>query len=198
MDIGHTFRALVSGVPHLLLGGRSQVRAGTERLASARLGVRQGLPYLPLDSVAFNQGGPIPVRYTADGEEITPPLQWQDVPRAARSLVLIVEDPDAPIPQPFVHWIAVMSPEVRTLGFMLNHGASHVETGRTSLLRTGWVGCAPPRGDSPHHYHFQLFALDRELRLGSHPGRSALLRRMKGHVVGFGELVGTYAREPSH
>jgi len=198
MDIGHTLRALISGVPHLFLGGHSRIRAGVERLASSRLGVREGLPYLPLDSVAFNQGGPIPVRYTADGEEITPPLQWQDVPKSTRSLVLIAEDPDAPIPQPFVHWIAVMSPEVRTLGFMLRPGTSHVESGRTTLLRTGWVGCAPPRGDNAHHYHFQLFALDRELRLGSHPGRSALLRRMKGHVVGFGELVGTYERELAH
>ena len=198
MDLGHTFRALVSGVPHLLLGGRSPVRAGNERLASVRLGVREGLPYIPLDSVAFNQGGSIPVRYTADGEELTPPLQWQDVPKGTRSLVLLVEDPDAPTPQPFVHWIALMSPDVRTLGFMLRPGTSTVESGRNSLLRTGWVGCAPPRGDQAHHYHFQIFALDRELRLGSHPGRSALLRRMRGHVVGFGELVGTYSREHAH
>ncbi|WNG26705.1 YbhB/YbcL family Raf kinase inhibitor-like protein [Cystobacter fuscus] len=200
MEIGHTVRALLTGIPHLLLGGRSSVRAGAERLASARLGVR-GLPVIiPMDSVAFNPGGPIPSRYTADGDSLTPPLLWRDVPEATRSLVLIAEDPDAPTPQPFVHWIALMPPESRSLGILLSkEQAATAETGRTTLLRTGWVGCAPPRGDSAHHYHFQLFALDRELRhLGSHPGRSALLRQMKGHVLGFGELVGTYQRTSLH
>ena len=198
MDLGHTLRALLTGVPHLLVGGRSRVRAGLERLASARLGVRRGVPSIPLDSVAFPHGGPIPERYTADGDEMTPPLHWREVPGDTRSLVLLVEDPDAPTPRPFVHWIAVMPPDVCTLGFRLAPGPSPVDSGRTSLLRTGWLGCAPPWGDRAHHYHFQLFALDRPLSLGARPGRSALLRRMRGHVVGFGERVGTYERPLAH
>jgi Raf kinase inhibitor-like YbhB/YbcL family protein len=197
MNFGHTFRALLTGVPHLLLGGRSPVRAGTERLASSRLGV-EGLPVIPMDSVAFDAGGPIPSRYTADGEGFTPPLLWRDVPEGTRALVLIAEDPDAPTPQPFVHWIALLPPAARSLGVLLGNEQAAVEMGRTTTLRTGWVGCAPPRGDTPHHYHFQLFALDREPHLGPHPGRSALLREMKGHVLAFGELVGTYQRGSLH
>lgn len=197
MDIGHTFRALLTGLPHLLIGGRSPVRAGNERLASSRLEV-EGLPAIPMESVAFDAGGPIPSRYTADGQEFTPPLMWSDVPAGTRALVLIAEDPDAPTPRPFVHWIAVLPARARSLGVLLGNDQAAVETGMTTLLRTGWVGCAPPRGDTPHHYHFQLFALDRELEVGPHPGRSALLREMKGHVLGFGELVGTYQRGAVH
>jgi Raf kinase inhibitor-like YbhB/YbcL family protein len=194
MELGHTFRALVTGVPHLFLGGSPPVRAGQERLASVRLEAEAARPIL-IESLVFAHGGSIPVRYTADGQGLAPPLEWGAVPPGTRALVLIAEDPDAPTPRPFVHWIAVMPPEVRSLG--INTGPASVDAGRTTLLRTGWIGCAPPKGDSAHHYHFQLFALDRELHAGSHPGRSTLLRRMKGHVIGFGEVVGTYQRERS-
>jgi Raf kinase inhibitor-like YbhB/YbcL family protein len=197
MDVVHTIRALLTGVPHLFLGGRSPIRAGNERLASSRLAV-EGLAPLLLESPAFDSGGPIPTRYTAEGEGLPPPLVWRKVPAGTRSLVLIAEDPDAPLPQPFVHWIALMPGGARGLGTLPGDDRAEVELGRTTLLRTGWVGCAPPRGDTAHHYHFQLFALDRALHVGMHPGRAELLREMKGHVLGFGELVGTYQRQPLH
>lgn len=197
MDVLHTLRALLTGAPHLFLGGRSPIRAGNERLASVRLGVRD-LPSILLESTAFDAGGPIPSRYTADGEELPPPLVWRELPEGTRSLVLIAEDPDAPLPQPFVHWIALMPSGTHGLGVLPGDDRAEVEMGRTTMLRTGWVGCAPPRGDTAHHYHFQLFALDRVLPLGMHPGRSELLREMQGHVLGFGELVGTYQRGPLH
>lgn len=195
MEIGHAVRALVTGVPHIFLGGQSSVRAGTERLASVRLGVTGVKPIL-IESLVFSDGGSIPVRYTADGKGLPPPLEWQEVPRGTRSLVLLAEDPDAPTPLPFVHWIAVMPPNTRSLG--INVGPTAIDMGLTSLLRTGWIGCAPPRGDLAHHYHFQLFALNREIHTGPPLGRTLLLRQMKGHVIGFGEVIGTYERDGRH
>ncbi len=195
MDLGHAVRALVAGVPHLFFGGRSSVRAGIERISSYRLEARHTWP-LRVDSPVFAHGGPIPVRFTADGEGLAPPLQWGEAPEGTRTLVLMAEDPDAPMPQPFVHWIVVMPPHIRGLGVPQADEGPSGKTGLSSMLRAEWIGCAPPPGDAAHHYHFQLFAVDRELRVGRHPGRSALLRQMKGHVIGFGELVGTYQRPP--
>ena len=193
MDLGHAVRALVTGVPHLFFGGRSPVRAGIERIASYRLGAREAFP-LKVESPAFVLNAPIPVRYTADGEGLAPPLRWSEAPPGTRTLVLLAEDPDAPIPQPFVHWIVLMPPDVRGLGVAQDDHGPSGRTGLSSFLRAEWIGCAPPPGDTVHHYHFQFFALDRELRVGRHPGRSALLKQMKDHVIGFGELVGTYHR----
>lgn len=197
MAIPHALRAVFTGVPHLLLGGESPVRAGLERLAFMRLDARPSLPLL-VTSSAFAESGPIPERYTADGEGKAPPIQWERVPEGTQCLVLLVEDPDAPTPRPFVHWLAVLPPDSRGLGLETQGDATTVMKGFTSMLSRDWVGCAPPPGDSAHHYHFQLFALDRALPISRPLGRSELLRHMRGHILGFGELVGTYQRPARH
>ena len=191
MELTHDLRALVQGVPHMFIGGESKVRAGIERLASRRLGATSMIP-LSIESAAFPHNGRIPSQYTsADGDNIQPALRFGDVPAGTKALVLLVEDPDAPTPKPFVHFIAVLPAETREL--VAGHlGAA--KTGRTTVMKTGWLGAAPPKRDTPHRYFFQLFALDREPNLGEHPGRGAIIRAMRGHVIGYGELVGMYQR----
>src|SRR5947209_16358377 len=121
-----------------------------------------------------------------------PPLSFSGVSAQARSLALIVEDPDAPTPNPFVHWIVYgIAPEAGSIAAALATGA---QAGRNSMLRTGWAPCAPPKGDRAHRYFFQLFALAAPPRLQGHVGRSALLESIEGRIVGCGLLIGTYRR----
>ncbi len=189
MNLQHTMRSLIRGIPRIALGGVPAERAGDERLAFRKLklsptGVRL--------SSRFADGEPIPFEHSADGGGIAPPLDWRGVPEQGRSLALLVEDPDAPTPNPFVHWIVHgIGPHVLSIGAALTSGA-HV--GRNSMMKPGWAGCAPPRGDTRHRYFFQLYALDRELPLKGHVGRSAFLDALHGHVLGLGLLVGTYRR----
>lgn len=189
MDLQHTMRSLIRGVPRILLGGVPAERAGDERLAFRRLRAR---PSGILVRADFAEGEPIPFEHSADGPGTAPPLAWAGVPQRARSLALLVEDPDAPTPNPFVHWIVYgIDPHALSVGAALAHGA---QVGRNSMMRPAWAGCAPPKGDHPHRYFFQLFALDRELPLSRHAGRSAIVEALDGHVIGLGLLVGAYRR----
>ncbi|WP_269744461.1 YbhB/YbcL family Raf kinase inhibitor-like protein [Stigmatella aurantiaca] len=101
-----------------------------------------------------------------------------------------------PPPQPFIHWlVADLSSERDSLPEGIPaQGADVAVQGRNSLLRVGYTGCAPPRGDLPHRYHLQVLALDRSLDLEPGFGRRELFRAMRGHVLGFGETVGVYSR----
>ena len=190
MDLQHTVRCLVRGVPHIVFGGVPAERAGDQRLAVRKLGLAPtGRPALYSDS--FADGSPIPREHSAEGEGLPPPLRWEAPPSGTRSLALVVEDPDAPTPNPFVHWIVTNIPPLAgTLVHALSGGAKQ---GRNSMLRTGWAPCAPPKGDETHRYFFQLFALTRELRSGI-SGRAALLSAIAGRVIASGSLVGTYRR----
>jgi len=175
----------------MVVGGIPSERAGDERLAYRRLGADSS-GELELSCDAFADGEPIPIEYTADGASRDPPLRWSGLPANAKCFVLIAEDPDAPTPEPFVHWIVTNIPtSVRTISQAIASGA---EIGKSSMLRASWAGCAPPRGDTPHRYVFQLFAVDRELDLGAHPGRSAVLEALDDHVVDCALLTGTYRR----
>lgn len=190
-SLGHTLRALTRGVPHLFRGGVPPVRAGEEQLAWHRLDARTTEGF-GLRSDAFAGGEPIPTLHSADGPGLRPPLEWTGHPTGTRTLALIVEDPDAPTPRPFVHWLVYDLPTtVRTIAEGIHAGAMQ---GRNSLLRPGWTGCAPPEEDTPHRYVFQLFAVDRALLIGPNVGRSRLLRSLRGHVLGCALLTGTYQR----
>lgn len=169
----------------------SSVRAGDDTLASVRL-VRGTLPELSVTSKWFTNGGNLPTRCSVDGEGVPPPLSWSQPPLHTRSLVLICEDPDAPTPAPFVHWLVYgIEPTIHSLDTSL--GVDGRE-GKNSKLKSGFTPAAPPPGHGVHHYHFQLFALNAPLGLGSGEGRSALIEAMEGHVIGFGEVIGTYER----
>jgi len=187
----HVVRSLLRGLPHLLVGGVPRERAGEQRLFFRRLGVEPSGD-LRLTSDAFANGEPIPIRYTADGGSAEPPLRWSGVPQGALSLALAVEDPDAPTPQPFVHWLVyAVPPAAKSIDAARAGGARE---GKNSMFKTGWVGCAPPKGDVAHRYFFQLFAVDRTLDLPPGIGRSALLRALRGHVLSCATLIGTYRR----
>jgi len=197
MEVLHTVKCLTMGMPAIMFGGHPMCRAGDERLAGRVFEAEQTLGMM---SDAFGSGEMMPTRFTADGSDMSPPLSWWNAPAGCRSYALIVEDPDAPTPNPFVHWLAYnIPPEVRKVPEsipvqeMLSDPVS-MRQGKNSRMKIGYTGCAPPKGDSSHHYHFQLFALDRVLDLAAGAGRSALMKAMKGHVLSKGDLVGTYQR----
>src|SRR4051812_1997887 len=132
----------------------------------------------------------IPAAQTAYHDGISPEITWDEVP-GARSYALIVEDPDAHKVKPFVHWVAYNIPgDVTSLAEGL--GGEGLTEGKTSQGNLGYFGPRPPEGDPPHHYHFQVFALDRELDVPAGAERDAVLSAMKGHVLASGEVVGTY------
>jgi Raf kinase inhibitor-like YbhB/YbcL family protein len=147
-----------------------------------------------LTSTAFANGDEIPKKYTHDGSDVSPPLAWTDVPAGARSLALVVEDPDAPDPEApvrtWVHWVVTdLRPESQGLPEGAERIAGHV--GLNDWKHASWNGPSPPRGR--HRYVFKLFALDRTLDL-SHPTKAEVERAMQGHVLAESKLIGTYQR----
>jgi Raf kinase inhibitor-like YbhB/YbcL family protein len=162
-----------------------------------------GTMTIRIRSSAFENGQPIPKRHTGDGEDLSPPLAWDGVPEGTKELALIVDDPDAPTPQPWVHWVLYKIPgDVRELPEAIAVGG-RVERPRAALQgRNSWSsgktigyrGPAPPPKHGVHHYRFKLFALDVPLRLNPSLDKAAVLKAMQGHVLAEGELVGTYER----
>lgn len=151
-------------------------------------------------SPAFQDGASIPPIYAAEQENISPPLAWSRGPEATRSYVLMLEDPDVGDDAPFVHWTMYNIPGDQTAlregvpgqpRLMLPEGTLQ---GRNDRGSTGYFGMRPPKGDPPHHYHLQIFALDTELDLAHGASRAELLDAMHGHVLAKGQLVGTYQR----
>jgi Raf kinase inhibitor-like YbhB/YbcL family protein len=142
--------------------------------------------------------GEIPAAQSEYAGGISPEISWTAV-EGAKSYALILEDPDAPSPQPFVHWMAYNIPANVTeipQGIMKNaprpSGDGGFLQGKTSKGNLGYFGPRPPEGDSAHHYHFQVFALDAELDVPAGAERDELLSAMDGHVLASGELVGTF------
>ncbi|HSL71194.1 MAG TPA: YbhB/YbcL family Raf kinase inhibitor-like protein [Longimicrobiales bacterium] len=146
---------------------------------------------IQVNSTGFSAGGQIPGKHTCDGADVSPPLAWSGVPPAARSLVLIADDPDAG-KTPFAHWLVYgLSPTVNALAEgQLPTGARQ---GRNDFRKNAYNGPCPPPG-KPHHYHFKVHALDIELSLESGATRAELLTALRGHVLAEGELVGVYQR----
>ena len=151
-----------------------------------------------LRSPAFADGQPIAARHSAYGEDISPALAWQPV-EGARTYALVMEDPDADRPAPYVHWVAWNIPAGTTSlpeGLPMEPQLANpdgMRQGHNDRGSTGYFGPRPPAGTGLHHYHFQVFALDAALDLAPDTGRDALLNAMRGHVIGKARLVGTYA-----
>src|SRR5512134_3951602 len=155
---------------------------------------------IKLTSTAFTAGRPVPRQYTADGRNVSPPLAWSDAPAGTREWALLVDDPDAPRAEPWVHWILFKIPaHTRSLPEDLPP-AEHVSSppgaqqGKNSWGRTGYGGPEPPRGHGVHHYHFRLYALDTPIELAPGAEKEAVLKAMQGHILAQGDLVGTYER----
>jgi Raf kinase inhibitor-like YbhB/YbcL family protein len=147
-----------------------------------------------LTSAAFKDGKSIPVKYTADGQDISPALAWTDFPIGTKAFALICDDPDAP-GGTWVHWVVYNIP-VTVSGLpegvpsqeALDNGA---QQGMSDFKRPGYGGPAPPSGK--HRYFFKLYALDTTLQLEPKTTtKNVLISAMQGHIIGKGQLMGTY------
>ncbi len=189
-------------LPDVIGHALRDVRAGLDQIAFNQSALRAGMAQIQVTSLAFVDHADIPERYTADGAGISPPLSWSGVPANATSLVLIVEDADAPIPQPLVHAIAFdLAPADDSLAEGAINGddehagdADGVHEGRNSFLQAGWLPPDPPPGHGVHRYAFQLFALGPGERFEGKPGREELLAAVRQRGLASGLLVGTYER----
>jgi Raf kinase inhibitor-like YbhB/YbcL family protein len=151
---------------------------------------------IQLSSTAFKDGQAIPVTYTCDGENISPPLSWASVPQAAQSQALIVDDPDAPAGT-WVHWVVFnLSPKMNSLSEGASSSGSQDTFGTagvSSFRKSGYGGPCPPKG-KPHRYFFKLYALDTMLGLKSGASKADVEKAMQGHILAQGQLMGTYGR----
>ncbi|MHB2149462.1 YbhB/YbcL family Raf kinase inhibitor-like protein [Calditrichota bacterium LG25] len=150
---------------------------------------------MKLISSAFEEGGMIPSKYTCDGQDVSPPLRWSDVPQETRSFALICDDPDAPMGT-WVHWVIYNIPDTtRSLpeaipsSERLDNGTLQ---GKNDFKRYGYGGPCPPGGT--HRYFFKLYALDTKLDLPAGATKAQLLKAMNGHIVGEAQLMGKYSR----
>ncbi|HRX84531.1 MAG TPA: YbhB/YbcL family Raf kinase inhibitor-like protein [Phycisphaerae bacterium] len=148
-----------------------------------------------LESPAFADGATIPPRHTADGENVSVPLAWGNVPPACRQLVLLMEDPDAYTADPWVHWLLYgISPSATSLPEACPPDAYGARAGLNSWSGVGYRGPQPPPGSGLHRYRFRLLAVDADLDLASGLRRQQLLDAAAGHVIAEAALVGLYGR----
>jgi Raf kinase inhibitor-like YbhB/YbcL family protein len=174
-------------------------RAGLEHTVFFRLRNTKNAIVMPVRSSAFGTDKTIPTKYTADGAGISPPLEWNEVPESAKSVVVVVEDADSPTPNPLVHAIVVNldTRERSLIEAALNspdHEGVGLQTGRNSFLSHAWLPPDPPPGHGAHRYVFQVFALGNGVTFSEVPGRHEVFRAIEDHVVGAGYAIGVYER----
>lgn len=148
---------------------------------------------LRLESAAFKDGASIPSKFTADGANVSPALQWSGAPAQAATYALVMDDPDAP-GGTWVHWVAWNLTETRLPENVPQETriASGAVQGKNSWGATGYGGPSPPSGT--HRYSFRVYALDSAVTLAPSAGKDELMRAMRGHTLAWGEIVGRYAR----
>ncbi len=151
---------------------------------------------LTVSSSAFQEGDVIPTEYTCEGQDVSPPLAWDEPPAGTQSLVLIVDDPDAPVGV-FTHWVLFNIPsDSRDLPEALPTQAqlpSGAQQGKNDFGRLGYGGPCPPPGRS-HRYRFTVYALDQPLGLTVGALKKQVLDAIQGHILAQGQLTGTYQR----
>ncbi|MGJ7496846.1 YbhB/YbcL family Raf kinase inhibitor-like protein [Variovorax sp. RT4R15] len=175
------------------------VRAGLDQIVFNTLGLRAGMATIEVSSLAFADHAPMPERYTADGEGVSPPLAWRLLPPEASTVVLLVEDADSPTPNPLVHAIVVDLPphegalaEAAMPSAEQNGAGLHM--GRNSYLQGAWLPPDPPPGHGVHRYAFQVFALRDGPGFSETPGRDELIDRLRERAIASGLLIGTFER----
>jgi len=155
-------------------------------------------------SRAFAAGTPVPKKhaYAGEGQNVSPEISWAGIPTGAREIAFLCDDPDAPTPKPWVHWVAYRIPaDAKGFPEGVPNKPGPLENppgmlqGKNNWDEIGWGGPLPPPGHGVHHYHFQVFALDTHLQLMGGATKEDLLRAIEGHVLARGELVGTYERK---
>ena len=191
---------MLEHVPGWLGHALRRVRAGADKLAVVQPDLGAFAAF-DLTSPAFADGARLPERFTADGAGVSPPLTWGAAPAGTAMLALIVEDADAPAPQPLVHavvWALPADAGRLAEGALRPDGAGSStggDVGRHSFFGEGWLPPDPPTGHGEHRYVFQLFALASGCGdPGRTPGRGALVSAMAGQVLAAGVLTGTYSR----
>jgi Raf kinase inhibitor-like YbhB/YbcL family protein len=150
---------------------------------------------MKLTSTAFNEGQPIPVTYGCKGVNISPPLEWSGVPKTAKTLTIIAEDPDAPSGS-FVHWVLYNLP-ADNIGLVENAPVTgNLKAGgfqgKNDFGKIGYGGPCPPSGT--HRYFFRIYALDADLPLNAGATKAEVEKAMSGHIVAQAQLMGTYGR----
>lgn len=158
-----------------------------------RLGKIPHTDTLRLSSPDFQHGQRISTDYAQDGLNDSPELRWTGVPEGTLTLALICEDPDAPGPVPYVHWLVANIDR----GTGLKRGTKEIKgatNGMNSVRRLGYDGPAPPPGGGEHRYYFRLYALDSRLPLRDAFTREDFVAALEGHILGMAELMGTYSR----
>ena len=147
---------------------------------------------LRIKSPAFEGHQRIPDKYTSNGENIAPPLEWSGAPEGTQAFAIVVHDPDAPLVDGFTHWVAYgISPDTTSLP----EGGKGPTHGLNSTGEEGYMGPAPPPGHGSHHYYFWVYALDEDLNLPPSLDRRALLEQIEDHVIEQARVVGTYSND---
>jgi Raf kinase inhibitor-like YbhB/YbcL family protein len=164
--------------------------ASTEKLLAEA--VLPSAHRLTVASSTFPSNGVIPLDNSAYGKSISPQLSWSGAPKGTRSFVVLAEDPDAGSPKPFVHWVVYDVP-ASSRGFSAGALPPGAVAGANGSGKTGYRGPHPPP-DGDHHYHFQVFALDRTLGLKPGADRDTAVAAMRGHVLAEGEVVGRFRK----
>lgn len=142
-------------------------------------------------SQSFEANNDIPGKYTCQGTNVNPSLYWEDEPENTKSLVLLVDDPDAPLPTPFVHWLVFNIPP-HIDGFPEATVPEGADQGMNSLGKPGYTGPCPPSGR--HRYIFHLYALDKTLQIEGDPTKDIVYRYMQGHIIDQAEIIGYYQK----
>jgi hypothetical protein len=143
-----------------------------------------------ITSPVFTNNNPIPAKYSCDGDNISPPLKFGDIPANAKSLILIVDDPDAPMGT-FSHWL-LWNINPQTAELKENSVPQGAVQGKNTTGSNNWVSPCPPSGQ--HRYFFKVYALDTTLNLSPDSDRQILEKAIAGHVIDSGELMGLYKR----
>lgn len=191
---------MLASVMHSLGEALRPVRPGMIMLSTSKFSGFLGSA-IKVSSPAFADGQPMPVRFTQDGESLSPPLRWEGLPAQTQSAVLLVEDADIPWLRPLVHLIVHSIPPDKT-EFAEGEIPLRVSgtapggwaCGRNALGRPGWTAPTPPPGHGPHRYAFQIFALGAHPQFDYPPGRAMLLRTIRPHLIAQGRMIGTYER----
>jgi Raf kinase inhibitor-like YbhB/YbcL family protein len=143
---------------------------------------------LTVTSSVFTANGMIPAKYTCQGEQVSPPLNVSGIPAGAKSLAIILHDPDAAMPGGFTHWVAW---NIATDGNIPESFKDAVQ-GLNGAKRAGYIGMCPPSG--VHHYHFMVYALDTQLTIDKNTDKAGLEKAMTGHILAQGDLIGLYEK----
>lgn len=187
-------RPVILGVLTLLWGLTGPAACAADGSTSKPQNGEEEVPMaLHVTSTAFEPGQSIPQKYTGEGPDVSPQLSWSGAPDGTAAFAVICDDPDAPTATPWVHWVLYHIPADRTS--LAEGDRAGATEGKTDFGHARYGGPMPPKGHGVHHYHFKVYALDRDVDLGPGATKDELLAAMEGHVLAQGELLGTYERK---